>query len=347
MTTVDWGLGPGAEFDLIREMLAAATTAGREEGDGPLDAADPPGAGVQLGPGDDAALVGDGRMAVSTDLSVEGVHFRSEWITPREVGYRAVTAALSDMAAMAARPIGGLLSLAIDRERAPRWAPEIAAGAGAALGRHRGVLLGGDLSRTPDEAPIVIDVTVVGEADRPLRRSGSRPGDRLWVTGTLGGAAAAVEIWTSGQGDPAAPLRERFSHPEARVAEARWLAERDVARALIDLSDGLAADARHLAAAGGVRILLDPKLLQVDPNAEAALGAERALELALAGGEDYELAFTAAPGAVEEVVAEFRERFALALTRVGEVTSGAGLDIVGLGSAEWRAHGWNHFGDGR
>ncbi len=326
-------LGPGPEFDLIRRMLGAAGVgSGSREG--------------VLGPGDDAALVNEGRTAISTDLTVEGVHFRPEWISPRELGFRAVTAALSDMAAMAARPVGALLSIAIDRERAAAWAPEIAAGAGEALHRHGGVLLGGDLSRTAAGAPMVLDVTVVGEVDRPVLRSGSEPGDDLWVTGALGGAAAAVAVWTERSSKPAAPLRARFARPEARVEEARWLAEHTQVHALIDLSDGLAADASHLAAAGGVSIRIDAALVPVDRDAEAALGAERARALALTGGEDYELALTAPPGAVPAALEAFGSRFQVPLTRVGEVTTGSGLDIVGFESTGPGPLGWNHFGDG-
>lgn len=298
-------LGPGGEFDLIRRFLERCGAAPAE---------------VLVGPGDDAAvLAGDGRIVVSTDLTVEGTHFRREWLDPAEIGYRAAAAALSDLAAMAASPVGVLVSLVLPDRDVPDGAVGVMDGVRQAADEVGAAILGGDVARSP--GPLILDLVVLGRAERPVLRSGARPGDELWVTGTLGGAAAAVEAWLAGRApDPEA--RAAFAHPTPRIREARWLAERGAIRAMLDLSDGLAGDARHLAAASGVAIVLEPGRVPVHPAA-AATGA--GLRLALSGGEDYELCFAAPAGAVEPLIVEFEREFGVPLHRVGEVREGAGV----------------------
>jgi len=303
-------LGPGAEFDLIRSFLA-------HQGDLPAD--------VLVGPGDDAAVLRRG-MVLSSDISVEDVHFRRKWITDQEIGYRAAAAALSDLAAMAAEPVGLLISIAaprggaVDLEAVHAGVREAASSAGAAV-------LGGDLSRSP--GPLMLDVTVVGCTDWPVLRTGAVPGDEVWVTGALGAAAAAVRDWEAGE-QPLPDGRVAFAHPAARIAEARCLAEREVPHALIDVSDGLAGDAGHVAAASGVRIVLEADWI---PIAQAAAGdPDGGLELALHGGEDYELCFTASPDRVD--AEDFLERFGVHMTRVGRVEEGEGVWLERGGSVE-------------
>jgi thiamine-monophosphate kinase len=292
-------LGEGAEFDLIRRVLASS-------GELPPD--------VLLGPGDDAAVL-EGGWVLSADLSVEDVHFRRAWLSDAEIGYRAGAAALSDLAAMAARPVGVLVSLTLppaggaDAEAVHAGIREAASAVGA-------VVLGGDVSRSP--GPLVVDVVVVGRTDAPALRSGAVPGDELWVTGVLGGAAAAVGRWTTGT-TPEPELRDAFARPVPRVAEALRLAALGVVHALVDLSDGLAGDAGHLSAAGGVRVVLEAARIPVAPGARAALGDDEALQAALHGGEDYELCFAAAAGAVHG------RELDVPLTRVGRVEAGEGV----------------------
>ncbi len=324
-------LGPGPEFDLIRQFIARGDEAASQAGDG-----------VQVGPGDDCAVV-DG-IALSTDVSIEGIHFRRAWLEPEEIGYRAAAAALSDLAAVAARPVGILCSLACTGDDAIALAPRVMGGLRSAAAEVGAALLGGDLARSP--GPLMIDVVAVGRTDRPILRSGARPGDSLWVTGELGGAAAAVLAWQRGAA-PAQVARQAFARPRPRIREALWLAERGLAHALIDLSDGLAGDAAHLAAASGVRIVLDSAAVPVHPA--AAHGSRGAgLQLGLAGGEDYELCFAAAEGAVESAADEFRAAFGVPITRVGTVEEGSG---VWIRDAEGRVapldmHGYQHFGEG-
>lgn len=320
-------LAAGAEFDLIRRIL---------------DGLPPPGPGVRVGPGDDCAVVTGEGIALSADVSVEGVHFRRDWLSMREIGHRAAAGALSDLAAVAARPIGALVSLVLPPRDAGANAEALMAGVRDALAAVGGALLGGDVSRT--DGPLVIDVTVVGEAARPVLRSGARPGDEVWVTGELGGPAAALAALLRGDApDPAA--RARFATPRPRVAEAAWLREHASPTAMIDLSDGLAGDAAHLAAASGAAFLLVPDLLPVHPAARAA-GDAAALRLALSGGEDYELCLTAPAGVVGPLVGAFTAATGTALTAVGRVGRGDGVWRV---DAEGRrapldAGGWQHFG---
>jgi thiamine-monophosphate kinase len=325
-------LGPGAEFDLIRQFLGDTR---HGPGGGPM--------AVRVGPGDDCAVV-SGDLAISVDMTVEGVHFLREWLTPEEIGYRAVAAALSDLAAMAATPIGILVGLALRLEDAHELGPSVMAGARAAAADANAVLLGGDSTRSP--GPIVIDVVVVGNTARPLLRSGARPGDTLWVTGELGAAAAAVRSWKRGD-EPEPAARLAFARPTPRIVEASWLAQHGAIGALLDVSDGLAGDAGHIAAASGVRVVLDAESIPIHPTAYASSAhADEALRLALAGGEDYELCFAARPGAVEPLAAPFREAFGLQLTCVGAVE--AGLGVV-LRDGSGRIHdlpdtGFDHFG---
>jgi len=322
-------LARGPEFDLIRRFLAGGAGEGAR-------------ADVRVGPGDDCAVVAGNGIALSTDMSVEGVHFRRDWLAPREIGWRAAAAALSDLAAVAARPIGILVSLGAPAGDAGDFAAAVMEGCREAVEYAGGTLLGGDLARSP--GALVVDVTVVGEAPRPVLRSGARPGEELWVTGELGGAGACVEALLRGQApDPAA--RERFARPVPRVREALWLLGRDLPTAMVDLSDGLAGDAAHLAAASGVAVLLSPETIPAHP---AARGRTRrlTLERALGGGEDYELCFTAPVGAVKPHVEAFRRAFGVPLSCVGRVGGGDGVWFV---DAEGRRvspgiGGWQHFG---
>ncbi|HET7322109.1 MAG TPA: thiamine-phosphate kinase [Longimicrobiaceae bacterium] len=311
-------LARGPEFDLIRRFIAGAAAGGE---------------GVLLGPGDDCAVLANGTV-LSTDMSVEGVHFRREWLSPREVGFWGAGAALSDLAATAARPVGVLASLAVAPEDADEWAEEVMAGVSEAVERLGGVLLGGDLTRSP--APLALDVTAVGTAEHPVLRSGAAVGDEVWVTGELGGAAAFVARLLGGE-EPDSDVRERFARPTPRTAEALWLNARGVLHAMLDLSDGLLGDAGHLAAASGVAVVLDPDAVPVHPAATLAL--------AVSGGEDYELCFAAAPGAVQPLAADFAREFGVALTRVGRVEEGSGVWWGGAGEKRpARGGGFQHFG---
>jgi thiamine-monophosphate kinase len=306
-------LGAGREFDIIRELLARW---------GPR----------ALGIGDDAAMIhvpGGKQLVVSTDSSVEHIHFERAWLTPREIGYRATTAALSDLAAMAASPLGVLLALGLPES----WLDvvgELGDGVGDAIDAAETLVRGGDITGASD---LTIGVTVLGSTDTPLRRSGARIGDTVYVTGSLGGPGAALAAWQRGD-TPDAAARARFAHPEARITEAIWLA-RGGARAGIDISDGLLADAGHMAAASGVRIQLDLERLPLHEGVSARHAA--------VSGEEYELIVCAA--ALN--VSAFERANRLSLTAIGRVLEpvpdGIGVTVRMDGERLAPAEGFRHF----
>jgi thiamine-monophosphate kinase len=283
---------------------------------------------ASAGIGDDAAVfeipLGE-KLVVSTDASVENVHFRRADITPAEVGYRAAAAALSDLAAMAARPIGLLFALVLPAS----WRDQafaIADGVGEAAKNSRCPVSGGNISSGSE---LSITTTVLGAARSPLLRSGARPGDSLYVTGSLGAAALAVSEWKKGR-EPTADARRRFVRPSPRLSEAAWLASNGATSA-IDISDGLAADAAHLAECSGLHFTIDAGLVP------AFDGASR--EQTLSGGEDYELLLTGQ----SLDTAEFNRIFELPLTRIGSVESGAaGVTFQSKGSPLIVSAGFDH-----
>lgn len=256
-----------------------------------------PSGGVVLGIGDDAAVLDDGTV-VSTDILVEGVHFDLGRTTPRDVGHRAATANLSDLAAMGARPVALLAAFGLP----PGFddAAEVAAG----MREHGVPVAGGDLSRAP---VLIVSVTALGRSDRPVRRSGGRPGDVLVVTGPLGGQAAA------GYAGRVMP----------RTVEGCALAA--VATAMIDLSDGIATDAARLARASGTGAVIELERLPRAPGAT--------VEQAATGGEDYEL-LAALPSGTEAPVL---------VTIVGRLTEGGDVTMVDAVGVPQQLRGWDHF----
>jgi thiamine-monophosphate kinase len=301
-------LAPGPEFDAIRTVLRRLGARAK-------------------GIGDDAAVVsvprGDSLIA-SVDSIIEGKHFGPAWFTPREIGRRGVVAALSDLAAMAARPIGVLVSMVIP---AP-WRSDLEAitdGVADAVSNANTYVLGGNLS---DGSELSITTTVLGSAFAPLLRSGARVGHHVYVTGRLGAPRAALERLS--RGESAGEFRERFANPSPRLSESRWLAENG-ATAAIDISDGLVGDLRQLSAASGVRIELDA--------ARVPCVEDVSVETALASGEEYELIVTSA-SAFD--VREFARRFDVPLTPVGRVVAGPPqVDVHGASVADVSGH--DHF----
>lgn len=326
---------PPGEFERIGDMLEVAAGL-------PV----PP--EIVLGPGDDAAVLrpAEGESIVlSVDLSIEGIHFRRAWLTWEAIGYRATAAALSDLAAMGARPLGALVSIALPVELDTAVYLQVATGVTEALAGAEAALVGGDTSRSP--GPALIDVTVVGAVKEPLRRAGAVPGDQVWVTGRLGGAAAAVLALQAAL-EPTPAARRRFERPLPRWREARWLAERSIPTSLIDLSDGLAGDARHVARASEVGLRLRIDALPLDDGLEGWSDTGAARRIAAGGGEDYELLFTAPSGHVERVRTAFERTFDVELTRVGDVVPGSGvawIDRAGEPVDPPAPAGFDHFGE--
>jgi thiamine-monophosphate kinase len=252
---------------------------------------------------------------------------------------------------MAAAPLGCLISLALPPELDSRVLEELAAGVRECLDLLDAPLLGGDLSAS--QHGVFMDVTVLGHAASPVLRSGAEAGDELWLTGSIGGAGAAIEARQRGlEPDPAA--RQAFERPQPRIQVARWLAENAVIHAMIDLSDGLAGDAGHLSAASRAQLRFELTSLPLAEPLVHYADREAAWRMAISGGEDYELLVSAAPGTVEPLRQEALRAYGVSLTRVGEVGSvaleegGEEAALVWLGEdgLEWDAPatGYQHFG---
>jgi thiamine-monophosphate kinase len=277
---------PLTEFELIARFFSGC---GAARGD------------VELGVGDDAALlrVPDGEVLVAAvDTLVEGVHFSTD-APPASIGHRALAVNLSDLAAMGAHPAWALLALTVPLAD-ERWLSEFARGLCALASAHEVALVGGDTTR----GPTCVTVQALGHLApaSALRRSGARPGDALFLSGTVGDAAAGLllrqgELAVDGADER--QLRERFEFPTPRVALGEAL--RGYASACIDISDGLLGDAGKLAQASGCGVAIRIEELPVSGALTRAVGAERARHLALTGGEDYELCFAVSPARLAEL----------------------------------------------
>jgi thiamine-monophosphate kinase len=297
---------------------------------------------VLVGPGDDAAVVAPPGhpLAITTDALVEGTHFRREWLTQEELGARAATVNLSDLAAMAAQPAYVLIAIAAPSEMVAADLDRLIDAFTARSEAAGALVIGGNLARAP---VLSLTVTALGWLDGPcLTRQGAKPGDRLVVTGTLGGAAAAVSAWLGG-GSPPAPVRERFVNPVARITAGRALAAAG-AHAAIDVSDGLMQDLGHLCRASGVGAAIErerlPRLAEV--RALDAAGAD----FAATGGEDYELLF-AWPAEREAQLDDLARSLELPLTVIGHCTED--VDRIDLLLPDGAVHrtgpraGFDHF----
>lgn len=293
------------EFDLIRRHFQHALRP----------------AGVALGNGDDAALLAPApgcQLAVSTDMLVEGRHFLPT-VDPRALGHKALAVNLSDLAAMGARPLACTLALALPRAD-DAWLAAFASGLLALADAHGCALVGGDTTA----GPLNLCLTVMGEVPlaQALRRDAARVGDEVYVSGTLGDARLALEVFRGCCAVPAAVFaraRRRMEWPQPRVA--LGLALRGVAHACADVSDGLLGDLGHILRASGVAARIDAETLmhsQAVSDDVRTLDVPLALTCVLAGGDDYELVFTA-PTSAREAVAQAAREAQVAVTRIGEI----------------------------
>jgi thiamine-monophosphate kinase len=309
---------------------------------------------VVAGSGDDAAItVPGGATVTSVDMAIEGVHFRRETAPPDAIGHKALAAALSDLAAMGAVAGEAYVQLGVPDAVGEDECLQIAGGMAAVARAHGVAVLGGDLSRAP---VLILAVTVVGHAPSPaelVRRSGARAGDAVCVTGRLGGAAAGLQLLERPElADGldralADDLRARQLRPEPRLTAGRVLAAAG-ATAMIDLSDGLAADARHIAECGGVRIEIESGAVPIAAGVEevARAAGMDALHLAAGGGEDYEL-LVALPADAQEGAAAALSSEGLELSRVGRVATGEGVAILDESGSEIDVGGFDHLRDRR
>ena len=323
-------------------------------------------AGLELGIGDDAAVVsiGHGHDAVlTTDLSIENIHFRLDLHPPESIGHRAIARCLSDLAAMGAAPRYALLSLALPRTTPRAWVEGFYDGLGAVARRFGVKLIGGDTAVT-GEAPVLADLIAMGEIERgrAMRREGAKAGDRVYVTGRLGAAALGLSLVRGG----ALPLKKRAftgpgdtrhlplrAHlfPEPRCAIGRYLATHRLASAAIDVSDGFARDLGRLCDSSGCGALIRQDRLPLLKESEShspgrdqkrVLGAFDPLNLALYGGEDYELIFTTPRSRVSRVP---RSIEGVAIHEIGEITEALSLRLVAHDGKEspLDPRGYDHF----
>jgi thiamine-monophosphate kinase len=273
-------------------------------------------------------------LLVTTDFTLEDVHFRREWHPPEVVGWRCLTRGLSDIAAMGGEPRAAFLSLALERAVPQKWVDRFVAGLLEAADEFRVPLAGGDTAQSA--GGIQADIVVVGSTPKgkAVLRSGARPGDQIYVTGALGGSAAAIPRLREGK--VRAADYDRHFHPMARVEAGQWLRRRGLASAMIDVSDGLSTDLEHICEESGVGAVVEAGAI---PRARVGHPAkEVALDLALHGGEDYELLFTSAGGVPARVAG-------VPVTRIGQITRGRGMVLIGADGRRRRlaARGWEHF----
>jgi thiamine-monophosphate kinase len=308
---------------------------------------------LTLGAGDDAALLRPRQgyeTLLTCDWFLEGSHFLPSKDPANSVGWKCLARAVSDIAAMGGQPRCFLLSLALPHQPAlaekgsgARWLHEFLAGLRRASRRFRCVLAGGD---TTQRRQILINVTVVGGvlAGRSIRRSGARPGDRIFISGTPGEAELGLQGLRRSTGisprDDSA-LRKHL-YPEPRLALGQWLANRKLASSMIDLSDGLSSDLPRLCAASGVGARIEVAQIPLPELRRNDSKRFDALSLALNGGDDYELLFTVRPNEASRIPRSFQ---GIALTEVGEITSERRVEIVQQDGTRkpLRPWGWDPF----
>jgi thiamine-monophosphate kinase len=305
---------------------------------------------VPLGIGDDCAILRPTpghELLVTTDFSLEGRHFRRDWHSPASVGHRTLARGLSDLAAMGARPLAAFLSLALPKSavRNSLWLDGFLDGLLALAATHHVPLAGGDTAQSPSDH-ILADIVLTGSAPtgRALRRAGAHPGDLLYCTGALGGAAAELTALsaTPRKFRTASPAQDHpHLFPQPRLAVGQTLLRRRLATACIDLSDGLSTDLAHLCTASNVSAELDLAQLPLHPLA-ATLDERAQIAALLHGGEDYELLFTAAPSTKIP-----RSIASVPITRIGRILkpqkNKPQMSILSDGTYfELQPHGWEH-----
>jgi thiamine-monophosphate kinase len=291
---------------------------------------------------DDAAVleIGGATLVLTHDMIVEGVHFLPS-DPPADIAWKLVAVNLSDLAAKGARPLGALLGYTLGGDE---WDRAFAAGLESALRAFAIPLLGGDTVSVPHGAPRSFGLTAIGEAAGPVpSRAGARPGDHLWVTGSLGDSGAGLRA-LKGELKESATLAERYRNPRPRLEAGQRLAP--LASAMMDVSDGLLIDAGRMAAASGVALAIDVGLIPLSPAFLEVLGDGREARLfAATAGDDYELLFAAAPKRAAQILA-LQDELGLPLSRIGSLAEGAGLSLADAGEEVPLPPrlGWEHRG---
>lgn len=311
---------------------------------------------VEVGIGDDAAVVGSGpgSLVLTTDMLVDRVHFERSLLSARELGERALAVNVSDLAAMGASPRHALLALGLPEDVEAAWVVELASGLREAADAYALSVVGGDVNRS---AVLTIAIAATGEVapGRAVLRSGAAPGDRLVVTGSLGAAAGGLQLSRAAPSATGKALASEwgrelvraYARPLARVGEGQLLARAGVT-AMIDVSDGLAKDLGRLCAASGVGARVHLPAIPVAPELHrlAEVLTLDPLEAALSGGDDYELLGTMPSGSVDVARTELEEAFGVTLTEIGAIIEGAGMVAVVAegGERPLEPRGWDHGG---
>jgi thiamine-monophosphate kinase len=293
-----------------------------------------------IGIGDDCAVVsipGGHQALVTTDFSLENIHFRRTWHPPESVGHRCLARGLSDIAAMGGEPLAVFLSLALPRNLPQSWVDRFLRGLMKLASHFKVELAGGDTAES--RSGVLADIAVLGSVPkgRAVLRSGARPGDRIYVTGELGASAATLDLLSRGK--KLRPLDYgRHFYPTPRIVVGRFLREKGLASAMIDLSDGLSTDLSHICEESGVGAEIEADVIPLAKLGKT--GRRVGLRFALHGGEDYELLFTAPEGK------KVPPRFAgIAIRQIGIVTRGRKVwlrDRTGAMKG-LAARGWEHF----
>jgi len=301
--------------------------------------------GVLQGIGDDCArlyIPNGHEMLVTTDFSLEGVHFRQKWHPAESVGHRCLTRGLSDIAAMGGMPIAAFLSLALPKDIPQSWVNGFMRGFQKLARRYGVILAGGDTAQSP--SGVLADVTVVGSVPRgtSVMRSGAWPGDILYVTGELGASAATLQNLMRGGAKKTSVLRHKeHFYPEPRIKIGQYLREKKIAHSMIDVSDGLSVDVAHLCEESGVGAMILADRVPMKRALMMSQNKKPTLHAALHGGEDYELLFTARENA------RVPNRIAgVAITPIGIITKSKNISLTDsmLRTIEpLEAKGWEHF----
>jgi thiamine-monophosphate kinase len=303
---------------------------------------------VVVGPGDDAAVIAPERGALdvfTTDAHVEGVHFDRRFVPPDAIGHRALAVNLSDLAAMGATPRAVLLSLVLPDALEIAVVDGMLDGLLALAATHNVVLVGGNISRTP--GPLVVDITAIGSVKprRVMTRTGARPGDSVYVTGSIGDGSVGLHSLQTPREPAVQACQERYLRPQARVRAGMLLGRNRAASACMDTSDGLADAVRQIAEASHVGIALDGSALPIGDDVRRWHDSRgrSALDAAISGGDDYELLFTVRPGHRGRLRSVRRSLGDLPMTHIGVVTKEHRLSLRTDSGEQRLPEGFDHF----